>query len=84
MFSIVVINMAKCKVSNKKGKKLVEFSTKEGGGSGWVDFPLRKKTNAKMIRMVHFIQKTQDLNFLLLGGSGQIFGLIVRFYFNFI
>ena len=26
----------------KKKKKLVEFSTK-GGGSGWVDFPLRKK-----------------------------------------
>ena len=38
----------------KKLKKLVEFSTK-GGGSGWVDFPLRKekkKKNAKMIRMV--------------------------------
>ena len=44
--------------------------------AGWVDFPLRKK----MIKMVHFIQKTQDLNFLLLGGSGQIFGLIVLFY----
>ena len=35
-----------------------------------------------MIRMVQFIQKTEDLNFLSLGGSGQIFGLIVRFYFN--
>ena len=33
-----------------------------------------------MIRMFHFIQKTQDLNFLLLWGSGQIFGLIL-FYF---
>ena len=35
-----------------------------------------------MIRMVQFIQKTEDFNFLLLRGSGQIFGLVVRFYFN--
>ena len=57
----------------------MEFSTK--GGSGWVDFPLRKKEekNAKMIRMVQFIQKTEDLNFVSLGVSGHIFGLIVRF-----
>ena len=74
MFSIVVINMAKCKVSNKKGKKLVEFSTTEGGGSGWVDFPLRKKKNAKMIRMVHFIQKNEDLHFLLLVGQVKFSG----------
>ena len=44
-------------------------------------FSTKKKKNAKMIRMVHFIHKTQNLNFLLLGGSGQIFGLKVRFYF---
>ena len=33
-----------------------------------------------MISKVHFIQKTQNLIFLLLGGSGHIFGLIVWFY----
>ena len=27
--------------------------------------------NTKMIRMVYFIQKSEDFNFLLLGGSGQ-------------
>ena len=33
---------------NKKNKKkLVEFSPKGGGGSGWVDFPLRKKEKKK-------------------------------------
>ena len=61
----------------KKKYKKMEFSTKGGGGIGWVDFPLKKKKNANMIRMVQFIQKTQDFTFLLLEGSGQILGLIV-------
>ena len=52
----------------KKIKKLVE--------SGWVDFPLRGKKikNAKMTRMVQFMQKTQDLNFLLWGGQVKFSG----------
>ena len=65
--------------------KLVEFSL--GGVVRIGQFSTKEKKikkNAKMIRMVKFIQKTEDLNFLLLGGSCQIFGLIVRFYFNFI
>ena len=66
----------------KKNKnKIVEFSTKGGGVRMGRFSTKKKKKNAKMIRMVQFIQKTQDVNFLFLGGSGQIFGLIVRFYF---
>ena len=77
VWKIYIFNKARF----QKKLKLVEFWG--GWGSGWVDFPLRKKNkkrkNSKMIRMVQFIQKTQDLNFLLLGGSGQISGLIVWF-----
>ena len=66
--------------------ELVEFSTKGGGGGGvrmgrFSTKKKEKKKNAKMIRMVQFIQKTEDLNFLSLGGSGQVFGLIVYFIF---
>ena len=57
------------------GVRMGQFSTKKNK---------EKEKKGKTVRMVQFIQKTQDLNILLLGGSGQIFGLIVRFNFNFI
>ena len=37
-----------------------------------------------MIRNVSFIQKNEDLIFLLLGGSGQIFGPILFYFYYFI
>ena len=40
-----IINLGK--VSKKNIKKLVEFSTKGGGGQRWVDFPLKKEEEKK-------------------------------------
>ena len=32
-------------------KKLVEFSTKSGGGFGWVDFQLKEKHRLKILEI---------------------------------
>ena len=73
--------MARFQTKNKK----MEFSTK-GGGSEWVDFPLRKKYKIKCKDDQNGPTPPENsrLKFVLLGGSDQIFGLIVRLYFNLI
>ena len=59
------------KVSKIKIKKLVEFSTKGGGGgSGWVDFPLRKKNKKKCKddKNGPFHPENWRLTFFIIGG----------------
>ena len=66
----------------------MKFSTKGGWGrvrmGQFCTKKKRKKKNATMIRMVHFIQKISRLKSFITGGVRSYFGLIVRFYSNFI
>ena len=54
-FAILLIDLFCKEMLKKKKNKIGQFALR-GGGSEWVDFPLRKKRkrkkNAKMIRMV--------------------------------
>ena len=47
-------------------------------------FPIRKNKKCKDDQNGPIHPENSRLKFFIIGGSGQIFGLIVRFYFNLI